>query len=55
VTCEIPALALGDIALQASQMRQGQRVVVDGFIAQRSLHNKQLVLHINNIRSNEGA
>ncbi len=55
VTCEIPGLAFGDVALQASQMRQGQRVAIEGFIAQRSQHNRQLVLHINNIRSSEGA
>lgn len=55
VTCEVPVLALGDVALQASQMRLGQRVTADGFIAQRSQHNKQLVLHINNIRLQEGA
>jgi primosomal replication protein N len=55
VACEVPALAFGDIALQASRMRPGQQVTLEGFIAQRSLHSKQLVLHIDNLRSKEGA
>ena len=55
VACEVPVLAFGDVALQASQMHPGQHVMAEGFIAQRSQHNKQLVLHINNIRLEEGA
>jgi len=49
VQCEIPALALDAAARQASSMQLGQRVKVEGFLAQRSLRNTQLVLHINNI------
>ena len=49
VQCEILALALGTAARQASSLQLGQRVKAEGFLAQRSLRNTQLVLHINNI------
>ena len=49
VQCEIPALALGTVAQQASVLKLGQRVKAEGFLAQRSLRNSQLVLHIDNI------
>jgi primosomal replication protein N len=55
VACEVPALALGEMALRASRMRPGQQITLEGFMAQRSLHSKQLVLHIDNIRLKEGA
>jgi primosomal replication protein N len=49
VQCEIPALALGAAARQASNLQIGQRVKAEGFIAQRSLRIAQLVMHIDNI------
>ncbi|MDR2195592.1 MAG: primosomal replication protein N [Gallionellaceae bacterium] len=56
VKCDIPALALGEVARQASGMRNGQRVRAEGFLAQRSLRIAQLVMHIDNIIVlNEGA
>jgi primosomal replication protein N len=55
VQCDIPALALGGAAQQASGMRVGQRVKVEGFLAQRSLRIAQLVMHIDNITLDEGA
>ena len=50
VQCEIPALALGAAALQASRLQLGQRVKAEGFLAQRSLRIAQLVMHIDNIK-----
>ncbi len=47
--CDIPAVALGEAALQASQFSLGQVVKATGFLAQRSLKSTQLVLHIDNI------
>ena len=47
--CDIPALALGAAAQQASSLQIGQRVRMEGFLAQRSLRNTQLVMHIDNI------
>ena len=49
VQCEIPALALGAAAQQASRLQLGQRVRAGGFLAQRSLRIAQLVMHIDNI------
>jgi primosomal replication protein N len=49
VQCEIPALALGAAAQQASVLKLGQRVKAEGFLAQRSLRIAQLVMHIDNI------
>ncbi|MDE2118567.1 MAG: primosomal replication protein N [Betaproteobacteria bacterium] len=49
VQCEIPALALGTAAQQASSLQLGQRVKAEGFLAQRSLRSTQLVMHIDNI------
>ena len=50
IQCDIPAVALGEAALQASKFKLGQTVKVAGFLAQRSLRNTQLVLHIDNIK-----
>jgi len=49
VQCEIPALAFGTAAKQASVLQLGQRVKAEGFLAQRSLRIAQLVMHIDNI------
>jgi primosomal replication protein N len=49
VQCEIPALAFGAAAKQASVLQVGQRVKAEGFLAQRSLRIAQLVMHIDNI------
>ena len=49
VQCEIPALAFGEAAKQASVLQLGQRVKAEGFLAQRSLRIAQLVMHIDNI------
>ncbi len=49
VQCEVPALALGAVAEQASRLQPGQSVRAEGFLAQRSLKIAQLVLHIDNV------
>jgi primosomal replication protein N len=50
VQCEVSALALGEAARQAVKLQVGQRVVAEGFLAQRSLRSMQLVMHIDNIK-----
>jgi primosomal replication protein N len=55
VQCEIPAVALGTAPRQASCLAAGQRVKAEGFLAQRTLRNTQLVMHIDNIILDEGA
>ena len=49
VQCDIPALAFGAAAQQASLLQVGKRVKAEGFLAQRSLRIAQLVMHIDNI------
>lgn len=49
VQCDMPALALGDIAVKASRLALGQRVRMEGFLDRRSLRIAQLVLHIDNM------
>ena len=49
VQCEVPALALGEAAEQAALLKPGQQVKVEGFLAQRSLRSRQLVMHIDKI------
>jgi len=50
VQCEVPALALGEVAEQVARWQTGQQVKVQGFLAQRSMRNTQLVLHIEKIK-----
>ena len=49
IQCDIPAISLDVAALKASKLQLGQQVRVEGFLAQRSLRNTQLILHIVNI------
>ena len=49
IQCYIPAISLDAAALKASKLSLGQQVRVEGFLAQRSLRNTQLILHIDNI------
>ncbi len=50
VQCDITALALGEAAQQAVRLQAGQQVRAEGFLAQRSLRNTQLILHIESIK-----
>lgn len=50
VECEINAVAVGNVALQALNL--GASVEVTGFLAKRSLKSTQLVMHINEISLN---
>ena len=50
IQCDVPAISLDAAALKASQFLLGQQVRVEGFLAQRSLRNTQLILHIENIK-----
>ena len=46
VRCEIEAVALGDMALKLSTAKLNRSLQIGGFLAQRSLGNRQLVLHV---------
>ena len=49
VQCEVNALAFAEVAEKVTQLAVGQTVKVRGFLAQRSMRSRQLVLHINDI------
>jgi len=49
VQCEVPALALGELARKLAGVQPGQLLKAEGFLAQRSLKSTQLVLHIDNV------
>ena len=44
--CEIEAVALGDMALKLGTVKLNRSLQVCGFLAQRSLGNRRLVLHV---------
>ncbi len=45
VECEVPAIALGELATTLAARRPGDRVSVAGFLAARGHRSTQLVLH----------
>ena len=49
VQCSIHAVAFAEAARKVAGFSTGQTVRVKGFLAQRSLRNRQLVLHVNDI------
>jgi primosomal replication protein N len=46
VRCELDAVALGAAAVSAARLRRNQPLRVNGFLARRSVSNRQLVLHV---------
>lgn len=49
VECEVPAIVMGDPAQTVAGWKIGDSVKVEGFLARKSLHSQQLVLHLNRI------
>lgn len=47
VECEVPVIAIGQIAEQARAIQVASQVKLAGFLAKRSLKSPQLVLHLN--------
>ena len=54
VECEIPAVALGDVARWIQGVSPGMPVRLTGFLAARSKNGKQLRLHVTTIEFEEG-
>ena len=44
--CEIEAVALGEVAVRLGTLKLNQPLRVSGFLAQRSLGDRKLVLHL---------
>ena len=49
VECEIPAIAMGDPAQVVAGWKAGDSIKAAGFLARKSQHSQQLVLHLNRI------
>lgn len=49
--CEVPAIAMAELAKKAERLRLGDQVKVIGFLARKSLRNDRLVLHINELET----
>jgi primosomal replication protein N len=49
--CEIEAVAIGDMALKLSEMKLNRPLQISGFLAQRSVNNRKLVLHIQSMEA----
>ncbi|MCL4469697.1 MAG: primosomal replication protein N [Gammaproteobacteria bacterium] len=49
VECEIPAMVMGEPAQVVAGWKAGDSIRAEGFLARKSLHSQQLVLHLNKI------
>lgn len=47
VECDVPAVAMAQLAEQARHLRLGSEVRVAGFLANKNRNSRQLVLHLN--------
>ncbi|WP_227817869.1 primosomal replication protein N [Nitrogeniibacter aestuarii] len=54
VECELPAVAIGDMARQLAVAACGWKLEATGFLAAKSKRSKLPVLHITNIKFLEG-
>jgi primosomal replication protein N len=46
VECEMSGLAIGEIAVAMSRMRQGHAVSIEGFLNRKNRMSAQLILHV---------
>ena len=54
VECEMPCIALGQMALLMADSKPGDGLTLGGFFAARSRNSRTLVLHVNKIEFLEG-
>lgn len=47
--CEVPVVAMSELAMQAKALQVGDNIKVLGFLTKKSLKNDRLVLHINEL------
>lgn len=50
VRCEVPVVAIGELATRLARRCPGERIEIAGFLAQRSARSSQLVVHTTEIR-----
>lgn len=51
VQCEVPVMAMAELAKKAQALNVGDFVKVAGFLARKSLKNDRLVLHPNELET----
>ena len=49
--CEIPVMAMAELAKKAVALKPGDHVKVAGFLARKSLRNDRPVLHLNELET----
>ena len=49
VECEIPAVAMGDTAQVVAGWKAGHSIQAGGYLARKSQHSQQLVVHLTRI------
>lgn len=49
--CDVPVMAMGDLAKKAAGLQIGDQIKVAGFLAKKSLKNDRLVLHLNELET----
>ncbi len=49
--CDVPVMAMAEMAKKATGLKIGDRVKVSGFLAKKSLRNDRLVLHLNELET----
>lgn len=49
--CEVPVVAMAELAKKATMLRLGDQIKVAGFLARKSLKNDRLVLHLNELET----
>ncbi|MCB1913633.1 MAG: primosomal replication protein N [Zoogloeaceae bacterium] len=54
VLCEVPVVAVGDMAKMLEIVKPGTKIVVNGFVAARNKRSRTLVLHIQTLSILEG-
>ena len=48
VDCEVPSVAMGEVAQKLSRMREGERIRIEGFLNRKNRMSAQLILHVTN-------
>jgi primosomal replication protein N len=49
IECEVPVIAMAQLAEQAKTLKPGNMVRVAGFLNRKSRNSRQLILHINEL------
>jgi primosomal replication protein N len=51
VECDIPVVAMAELAKKTAVLKIGDRIRIAGFLARKSLKNDRLMLHLNELET----